>query len=143
MHRTVERMLRTNPEPPFAPSDALSRCIHACMEAAQVCTACADACIGEHMPGRLDACIRLNLDCADILSAATRVLTRQQNPDFAIIAMLLELCAAAADACASECERHAERHAHCGVTAAACHRAFDACRSMMSGRPTPSSYGRH
>ncbi len=135
MHRTVERMLRTNPEPPFAPADALSACIRACIETAQVCTASADACLGEHLPGRLDACIRLNLDCADICSTASRILSRQQNPDLAIVAMMIELCAAACDACARECDRHAE-HAHCQICAAACHRCFQACRSMMTGAPT-------
>jgi len=137
MHRTVERMLRTNPELPFAPADALGKCIHACMEAAQVCTACADACLGEHLAHRLETCIRLNLDCADICTSTSRILTRQTNPDLTIVAMAIELCAAAADACAHECERHGDRHAHCQVAAAACHRCFDACRSLMSGRPTP------
>ena len=136
MHRTVERMLRTNPELPFAPADALGRCIHACMETAQVCTACADACLGERMSG-LETCIRLNLDCADVCTAACRVLSRQQNPDLALVAMMIELCAVASDACARECERHANRHAHCQVAAAACHRCFDACRAMMSGQPVP------
>ena len=131
MERTVERMLRTSPELPFAPAAALSHCIHACIEAAQVCTACADACTGEHMPG-LEPCIRLNLDCADICTATSRVLTRQQSPDLGVVAMLLELCAAATDACAHECERHAGRHAHCQVAAATCHRCFEACRSMMT-----------
>ncbi len=131
MHRTVERMLRTNPAPPFAPLDALSRCIYACTEAAQVCTACADACLGEHLAG-LESCIRLNLDCADICTTTSRILSRQQNPDLTVVAMAIELCAAAADACARECERHADRHAHCQVAAAACHRCFEACRSMMT-----------
>ncbi|MBA3818246.1 MAG: four-helix bundle copper-binding protein [Deltaproteobacteria bacterium] len=136
MHRTVERMLRTNPEPPFAPLDALAATIHACMEASQVCSACADACLGERLMGRLEACIRLNLDCADICNTTSRILTRQQNPDLALVAMMIELCAAACEACAHECERHAEHHAHCHVAAAACHRCFDACRSMMTGHPT-------
>src|SRR5882724_9191190 len=56
MQRTVERMLRTSPEPPFAPADPLSACIHACVECAQACTACADACVAEH-DRVLDACI--------------------------------------------------------------------------------------
>ena len=135
MQRTVERMLRTNPEMPFAPAEALSRCIHACMEAAQVCTACADACQGEHV-GHLDACIRANLDCADICATASRVLSRQQNPDLTVLAMMIELCAAATEACALECGRHADHYAHCHVTAAACRRCFEACRSMMTGHPT-------
>lgn len=136
MHRTVERMLRTNPEPPFAPPDTLSALIHACIECAQVCTACADACLGEHQPGKLAACIRLNLDCADILTMTSRILTRQQNPDLALVAMTVELCAAACDVCARECDRHAGEYAHCHVAAAACSRCFEACRTLMTGSHT-------
>lgn len=134
MHRTVERMLRTNPEPPFAPLDPLSRAIHAAIECAQVCAACADACVGEHVPnGGLDHCIRLTQDCADICTMASRVLTRQQSPDLALIAMTIELCAYACESCAAECERHAIHHAHCYVCAAACRRCFTACRELMQG----------
>src|SRR5690349_3477954 len=50
MQRTVERMLRTSPQPPFASADPLCACIHACVECAQVCTACADACVADHAP---------------------------------------------------------------------------------------------
>ena len=133
MHRTVERMLRTNPEPPFAPMDTLAHCIHAAMECAQVCTACADACVAEPARGRLDRCIRLSLDCADVCTAAYRILSRQQSPDLAMIAMVVELCAAACESCAAECDHHAAYLAHCQVTAATCHRARDACRMLMGG----------
>lgn len=136
MHRTVERMLRTNPEPPFAPPDALSALIHACIECAQVCTACADASLGERRPGVLDANIRLSLDCADILTTTSRVLTRQQNPDLALVAMTVELAAAACDVLARECDHHANAYAHCQVTAAACRRCFDAARTLMTGSHT-------
>ena len=36
---------------------------------AQVCTACADACLGEDDVGELTRCIRLDLDCADLCAA--------------------------------------------------------------------------
>jgi hypothetical protein len=139
MQRTVERMLRTNPEAPFAPADSLGRTIHACMETAQVCTACADACLGEHARG-LETCIRLNLDCADVCGTAVRVLSRQQNPDLTVVAMMIELCAAIAETCAIECERHAAQFTHCHVAAAACHRCFDACRTLMGGDPDADYY---
>ena len=135
MHRTVERMLRTNPEPPFAPLDPLSTAIHAAIECAQVCVACTDACVAEHVSyGGLDHCIRMTQDCADICTMTSRVLTRQASPDLALIAMAIELCAYTCEACATECERHAIHHAHCYVCAAACRRCFTACRELMHGR---------
>lgn len=133
MHRTVERMLRTNPEAPFAPMDSLAHCIHAAMECAQVCTGCADACVAEQAGGRLDRAIRLSLDCADVCTTAYRMLSRQQSPDLALVAMMVELCAAACESCAIECAHHAARFAHCQVAAAACQRAYSACRMLMGG----------
>lgn len=143
MPRNVERMLRTNPEPPFAPLDVLAACIHASMECAQVCTACADACVGEHIPGRLDRCIRLTSDCADLCAATSRILSRQQNADLSLVAMSIELCAAACEATALECDRHATAHPHCHVCAAACRRCHDACRMMMSGGREARMYHLH
>src|SRR5262252_4434819 len=96
MQRTVERMLRTSPEPPFAPADPLSACIHACVECAQMCTACADACVAEQ-DRAFARCIRLNLDCADLCTAASRVLSRQFAPELGVVSMLVQVCAAACD----------------------------------------------
>lgn len=131
MQRTVERMLRTSPEPPFAPADPLSACIHACVECAQACTACADACVAAH-DRALGRCIRINLDCADLCTAAARLLSRQLEPDLAVVSMTLQVCAAACDACAYECSRHATMHAHCDVCAATCRRGTEACRVLLA-----------
>jgi hypothetical protein len=130
MQRTVERMLRTNPEPPFAPPDPLSACIHACVECAQTCTACADACVAEH-DRALGRCIRINLDCADLCTAAWHVLSRQLAPDLGVVSMTLQLCAAVCDVCAYECSRHAAMHPHCDVCAIACRRCTNACRALL------------
>jgi hypothetical protein len=133
MQRTVERMLRTHPEAPLAPPELLAKAIHACIECAQVCTACADACLGDH-DQHLDHCIRLDQDCGAICETTAAILTRQLAPDLAIVAMAIELCIAACDACADECEHHAMRYPHCYVAAAACRRCADACREIR-GRP--------
>ena len=138
MQRTVERMLRTSPAPPFAPADPLSACIHACVECAQVCTACADACVAEHSR-TLDSCIRANLDCADLCAAAVRVLSRQLDPDLGVVSMTLQLCAAVCDVCGYECARHAGMHAHCGVCAAACRYCVQACRGLLETTVRPRS----
>jgi hypothetical protein len=64
------------------------------------------------------------------------VLSRLQAPDLTVIALMLEVCAAAVDACATECARHAPHHTHCDVAAAACHRCYESCRMLMaSNRP--------
>jgi hypothetical protein len=131
MQRTVERMLRTNPELPFAPPEVMSACIHACVECAQACTACADACVAEH-DRALGRCIRINLDCADLCNTVSRVLSRQLAPDLGVVSMALQLCAAVCDACAYECRRHAAMHAHCDVCAMACRRCTDACRDLLA-----------
>jgi|KBSSwiStaDraftv2_1062776.scaffolds.fasta_scaffold1454172_1 hypothetical protein len=131
MQRTVERMLRTHPEPAFASADPLTACIYACVESAQACTACADACIAEH-DRALARCIRIALDCADLCHAASRVLSRQLAPDLGVVSMTLQLCAAVCDACAYECRRHADTCAHCDVCAAACRRCIDACRGLLA-----------
>ena len=130
MQRTVERMLRTSPEAPFASADPLSACIHACVECAQACTACADACVADHA-ANLGRCIRINLDCADLCTTASRILSRQFEPDLAVVSMTLQLCAAVCDACAYECSRHASAHAHCDVCAATCRRCTAACRALL------------
>jgi hypothetical protein len=124
-------MLRTSPEPPLAPADPLSTCIHACVEAAQACTACADACIAEH-DRALGPCIRLNLDCADLCNAASRILSRQLAPDLGVVSLTLQLCATVCDACAYECSHHAALHPHCGVCAVACRGCMEACRMLLA-----------
>jgi hypothetical protein len=131
MHRTVERMLRTNVERPMATPDALASCIQACLVCAQACTACADACIAERTPGELEHCIRINLDCADICTTTARVLTRQVKPDLGLVTSLLELCASACESCAIECGRHGHTYLHAHVCASICHETLDQCRRLI------------
>jgi len=46
----------------------LANCIEACFDCAQTCTACADACLSEQLVAELTRCIRVNLDCADVVA---------------------------------------------------------------------------
>jgi hypothetical protein len=143
MHRTVERMLRTNPEPPFAPPESLSALIYACSECAQACVACADACIAEHVPRRFDRCLRIALDCGDICSTTARILSRQLSPSMTLVAMQVEVCASACELCATECEQHADYCPHCAVCAATCHRCLAACRALMTRSAPDRRYEAH
>lgn len=103
---------------------------------AQVCTACADACLGEDALSELVRCIRLNLDCADVCQATGSVLSRLTATDPAASRRLLEACAEACRTCAAECERHAAMGMeHCRVCAEACRRCEQACRDLLDALP--------
>ena len=110
----------------------LAECIAACFDCAQVCTACADACLGEDMVAELTKCIRADLDCADICIATGNALSRQTGRDADVIHAILEACATACKACGDECAEHAEMHEHCKICAEACRRCEDACRALLA-----------
>ena len=131
MHQSQE-MLSRHPRPATS-SQALRDCLEACFDCAFTCTACADACIAEAHVDMLRRCIRLNLDCADLCQATGRALARQTDPDWAVLRIELEACAAICDACARECERHAQMHEHCRICAEACRRCLEHCRRAAQG----------
>jgi hypothetical protein len=124
-------MLRAHPAPANV---ALAGVIDELVACAQTCTACADACLGEHEHlGDLVRCIRLNLDCADVCEATARVLSRQTAFEPELARRLVEACAEACRVCGDECERHASMGMeHCRICAEACRRCERACRDAMS-----------
>jgi hypothetical protein len=136
MQHLIERMAKAHPAPESELGPDVVEHARVLFECAQVCEACADACLAEHQIEPLVHCIRLDLDCADICGTTARVLSRQTAPDLGVIAMQLEVCARTAQACAEECEHHAAEHAHCQICAIACNAAVDACRKLLdAGRP--------
>ncbi len=56
----------------------------------QACSACADACLGEDMVADLAACIRTDLDCADICQTTGTIINRQTATNTGIVRSLLE-----------------------------------------------------
>lgn len=111
---------------------ALARCIEACFDCAQTCTACADACLSEQNVADLVGCIRTNLDCADVCDATGRVLSRHTGYDANLTRMQLEACAQACKSCGDECGMHADHMEHCRVCADACRRCEEACRVLLA-----------
>ena len=81
----------------------------------------------------LAACIRLDLDCADLCDVTGRIVSRQTAFDRELAAAALQACATACRRCGDECELHA-RHGmeHCRVCAEACRRCEQACNTLMS-----------
>jgi hypothetical protein len=134
---SIEQILRTHPHPALAvAADALARCIEALQECVATCTACADACLEQDDPRPLVACIKLDLDAADLCGAASRVLLRHAGHDEGpVLRKQLEAVLAVVSACAAECDRHAARHEHCRVCAEACRRCEATCRDLLARAP--------
>jgi hypothetical protein len=128
----AHEMISTHPHVKGNTNDALIRCIEECFDCAQICTSCADACLGEQMVAQLTQCIRLNMDCADICMATGTVATRRTGSNEDVIRHMLNACMAACRLCGDECERHAGMHEHCRVCTDACRRCEQACQQALN-----------
>jgi hypothetical protein len=128
----LEAMLGSHPHPAGPNGDAARRCIEACAECEQTCTICSDACLAEKNVGEMVACIRLNLDCADVCHVTGILMTRPSHRDAPALRAQLQACIEICDACGSECGRHSDHMEHCRICADACRICADACRSMIS-----------
>lgn len=127
----IEPMLRSHPRRPPQDLDVIAACVRACFDCAAACNSCADACLAEPMVAELVGCIRLNRDCADVCITTGLVVSRETQPDGALLRHVLEACAVACATCAEECERHASEHEHCRVCAEACRACEQACRALL------------
>jgi hypothetical protein len=121
-------LLDSHPQRRTTNNQLLADTVAALQDCAQTCSACADACLAEPDAAALAACIRLNLDCADVCTATARVLLRSG----AITETLLDACAQLCRACADECARHAGHHEHCRICAQACRVADQACWEFLT-----------
>jgi hypothetical protein len=135
---SVIAMLRSHPEQ-LSHTDALSRCIDACVECQETCISCSDACLGERELSRLVTCIRLNLDCAAVCNTTASIVMRANKAGHRqLIEAQLTTCIAFCRACASECERHASMHKHCDVCAKMCAKCAEACTELLSSMRMPA-----
>ncbi len=103
-------------------------------ECGAACTSCADACLSESNVQQLTKCIRLNLDCADICDATSRVLMRQTQPDMDVLRNQVETCMLACRSCGGECARHSH-HEHCKACAASCQNCESECEDLLKAFP--------
>ena len=129
---TVREVIDKHPRPTSVDREALLRCIEECFDCAPSCVACADACLGEPDVADLVRCARLCLDCADTCNATGRILTRQTEPDLAVLRAATEACLVACRASGDECERHAPHHEHCRVCLAVCRSCEQACADLIA-----------
>ena len=108
-------------------NDPLAKAIEELLSCAQVCTSCADACLGEGNVADLTQCIRLNLDCADVCLAAGSVATRRTGSNEEVIKAMLQAAVEAARKCGEHCGEHASMMDHCRV----CHESCEAARTSV------------
>ena len=127
----ARQLLDTYPGHATIDAGTLAATIDALSDCGQACTADADDDLSEPDIHEMLKCIRLCLDCADVCAATANVTSRQTYSDSAVLAPLLEACAATCKVCGDECERHAPMHEHCRVCLEACRRCEQACRELI------------
>lgn len=110
------------------PTKEHAAALEALLDCAAHCRLCADACLSEDDVASMVGCIRSDLDCATICSAAAEVIARPGSSG-APWRQLLEVCIAMCESCAEECGAH--DHAHCQECAEACRRCAEACRALL------------
>jgi hypothetical protein len=127
----AREMLETYPRDFNVDVALLAGAIETLEACANTCTQCADACLLEQNVNELAKCIRLNLDCADLCEAASRVISRQTEYDANVTRPAIEACIRACRSCADECGRHADHMDHCRLCAEACRQCATACQQLL------------
>ena len=127
----ARQMLDSYPHTSGLDAGVLAAAIEALTDCTQACIADVDADLSEQDLAEMVKCIRLCLNCVDVCTATTGVVSRQAEYDTAVARPLLEACVAICKSCGDECERHAQHHRHCRVCAEACRRCEQACRNLL------------
>lgn len=126
----VNQMFKSHPAPASDAGEEAFALVKAAAECTYTCTTCADACLEEDDPVAMRACIRLNLDCAEICSVTAKLIARPGEQDPKLLQAQLDACVTACRACAEECAKHAGEHDHCRICAESCRECADACERM-------------
>lgn len=130
--KTIEMMLRSHPRPNVQRAVDYAEALKALSTCSEVCTGCADACLGEpeHLE-HLRRCIRIDLDCADVCAITFRLLMRQTETPNELVHAQLHAAVVACQACADECEQHGEMHDHCRLCADTCRYCQERCNFLL------------
>jgi hypothetical protein len=126
----ARQMLDTYPRTFNVDADLLAAAIDAVDDCAQACNADAAADLTEQNLAEMVGCIRLCLDCVDVCTATSGILSRMTEYDASVTRPLLESCVAICRSCGDECARHAHMP-HCRICEQACRRCEQACRELL------------
>lgn len=116
---------------PQVSTERLAAAIDAMGACEEAVTACAAAMVGEDDVRVLQNAIVRDLNCADVVAATRRVLSR--GSDAALLSAQLEACVLACEHSAELCARHAHHHEHCRMCSQATLRCAEACRQVLHG----------
>ena len=130
--QTVQTMIQAHPAETGVDRVQLARVVDLLIACSAACTVCADACLAEDHVADMRACIRTDLDCADVCAATARVLSRQTAYNASVTRGVLQACVVACRACADECAAHGDMHEHCKVCARACQDCLQACEELLA-----------
>lgn len=130
--KAIEMMLRSHPRSDARHATYYAEAMAALSTCAEVCAACADACLGEseHLE-RLRRCITTNLVCSDICTATARTVVRQTEVPNEVVHAQLHACILACQTCADECELHGDEHDHCRICAETCRFCQERCNLLL------------
>jgi hypothetical protein len=95
-------------------------------ECADACNHCSTACLGEKDVAIMAACIKLDMDCAQICALTAAFISRDSDHARHIMNECAEICRK----CAEECGKHADME-HCKRCAEACRKCSEACKAEM------------
>ena len=101
-------------------------CIEACLQCSAVCDHCAVSCTNEPDVKMMAKCIRLDMECAVLCSAAARLMSLDSEQAPAIC----KICSAVCEACGKECGKH--DNAHCRKCSEICRVCAAECRKMAN-----------
>ncbi|WP_369244713.1 hypothetical protein [Streptomyces sp. R41] len=113
-------------------NEVLARAVGALADCEQAVTACAAGMLAEKDADELRTAICQDLDCADVVAATRRVLTRGSSHDPAQLTAQVEACRIACGRSHDLCAQHARHHEHCRICAETTAEAAAVCRDVLA-----------
>ncbi|MGV9666003.1 hypothetical protein ACWDUL_16610 [Nocardia niigatensis] len=130
MSRTHELFESLNISSGFG-STQIAAGVDTLLECEEAVTACAAGMLSEPNVGPLISAVAADLDCADVVAATRRLLTRHSGSDTSVISAQLEACLLACERSRQLCRVHAEEHEHCRLCAQATERCIETSRELL------------
>jgi hypothetical protein len=121
-----------NPWPEESVRAGIDRCVEACEALIRVSEDCADACLAIDGDGDVTACFLADLDCIEVCSTTSKMLSWHARSDGPTTVALLETCREACAASTAACERMAELHPSWQTCSMACRRLNDSCTRLLA-----------
>lgn len=116
---------------PQVSSESMAAAIDAMLECEEAVNVCAAGMVTEDDVRNMQDAIIRDMNCADVVAATRRVLTR--GVDSALLSSQLEACVIACEHSAEQCAMHASHHEHCRMCLEATRKCADACRQVLRG----------